>query len=419
MSTLPRLPQMMRKVGAQSAMTRFQPTNQTPNNLPPVNPSSPSLNSTFSSVNSTQKTQQNTALQNQQQNLQIQQLREVTMRKYEQYVSQLRSLDRNFTLNMKKIEQNNTRAITRVIDSVSSLASEMQQLKNQSTLLQRKLKNITKMMEQTVKDGISRATQPLSDGFKAFGDEFTKAQNNVDTLFFGLENRTANILDSYKEIHPITQNVKDVEARLKELIDIHSNTLETMSVKKQEIHNMLDQQRNSVLQHIKEKTAALNVKINILEKRSSKALEQSQNVINDSQTSQFEMRKVFDDSLDASMREYKGKLDSVRSMVNDLSQIRFNHIDSLRNRMASSSEELSKTRHKTMKQMVEGQTVTRTSLRPEIEKLEKRCKEIEEKLISKGIVTPVQKGVREYSMTLEDGTVKKINVLEDGTVVVL
>ena len=422
MSTLPRLPQMMRKVGAQSQMSRQPPTA-----LPPVNPNSTSsLSSTFNNQNTTSlvpvqlgsTAPPQSALQTQQQNLQIQQLREVTMRKYEQYVSQLRSLDRNFTLNMKKIDQNNTRAITRVTDSVSSLYSEMQQLKNQSVLLQRKMKNITKMMDQTLKDGIVRATKPLSDGFKTFGEEFQKAQGNVDTLFFGLETRTATILDAYKDISPITQTVKDVENRLKELLQSHTNTLSTLDQSKAEINHMLEQQRNSILQQIKDRTAALNAKINILEQRSAKALDQSQNVINESQTSQFDMRKLFDESLDISMKAYKQKLESVRNSVTELAQTRFNQIDDLRNRMAQASEKLSKAKHKTMKQMVETKTVKRTSLRPEVEKLKKRCEEMEKILEEKGIKKTKKEGTRMFYMTQEDGTLKYINVLEDGSVVV-
>ena len=422
MSTLPRLPQMMRKVGAQSQMSRQPPTA-----LPPVNPQpASSLSSTFNPQNNTtlvpvqfnSTAPQQSALQTQQQNLQIQQLREVTMRKYEQYVSQLRALDRNFTLNMKKIDQNNTRAITRVTDSVSSLYSEMQQLKNQSVLLQRKMKSITKMMDQTLKDGIVRATKPLSDGFKTFGEEFQKAQGNVDTLFFGLENRTATILDTYKDISPITQTVKDVENRIKELIQAHTNTLGALEQGKNEINQMLEQQRNNVLHQINDRTAALNAKINILEQRSAKALDQSQNVINESQTSQFDMRKLFDESLDISMKGYKQKLESVRNSVTDLAQTRFNQIDELRNRMAQASEKLSKAKHKTMKQMVETKTVTRTSLRPEIDKLKQRCDEMEKILQEKGIQKPKKEGTRMFYMTLDDGTLKYINVLEDGSVVV-
>ena len=340
------------------------------------------------------------------------------MRKYENFVSQLRQLDRNFTLNMKKIDQNNNRAITRVTDSVSSLASEMQQLKNQSVLLQRKLKNISKMMEQTTKDGITRATKPLSDGFKAFGEEFTKAQGNVDTLFFGLETRTANVLETYKSVSTITQTVKDLELRIKELNEAHQSTNESLDLCKAEVRMMLDQQRTNILQQINDRTAALAVKIGILEKRSAKALDQSQNIINESQTSQFDLRKVFDESLDNSMKAYKQKLEGVRTAIQDLASTRFNQIDSLRNRMAAASEELTQAKLRSMKQMVEAKTVARTSLRPEIEKLKARCDEMEKILSEKGAFPQKKNGVRVYCMVQDDGTTKYINVLEDGTVVV-
>lgn len=422
MSTLPKIPNLLRKVGVTSKAAQNiasttnavvpPPTSSPPVQLPQIQTSSPPPAQPLPKTGPS-------AAQIQSQNVQIQNLRETTLRKYEQYVSQLRQLDRNFSLNMKKIEQANSRAITRVVDSVSSLASEIQQLKNQSTLLQRKLRNISKMQEQTQKEGIASAIRPLSDGFKAFESEFDKAQSNVDKLFLGLESRTGNLLDSYKAISPITKTVNDFQARLSELAQSHQNTVETLNISKAEIRELLDQQRTHVLQQISDKTAALSNRISILEQRAAKALDQSQGVISDSQTAQFEMRKVFDQSLDNSMKSYKQKLEEVRSLISDLAQSRFNQIDDLRNRLATASEELSKAKHKNMKQMVESKTAPRTSLRPEIERLRAKCEELEKQLAEKGkSANKPPREVKMYHQVQNDGTIKYINVLADGTVVV-
>ncbi|EAX92945.1 hypothetical protein TVAG_489840 [Trichomonas vaginalis G3] len=420
MSTLPKLPNILRKVGVTSTAAKGNQssTSNLPQTSSPLSNPLPTIQTPSPPANQPLPKTGPSAAQIQSQNVQIQNLRETTLRKYEQYVSQLRQLDRNFSLNMKKIEQANSRAITRVVDSVSSLASEIQQLKNQSTLLQRKLRNISKMQEQTQKDGITRAIKPLSDGFTAFETEFDKAQSNVDKLFFGLETRTGNLLDSYKAISPITKTVKDFQARLAELTQSHQNTVDTLNISKAEIRELLDQQRNHVLQTINDKTAALSGRIAILEQRAAKALDQSQGVISDSQTAQFEMRKVFDQSLDNSMKSYKQRLDEVRGLITDLAQTRFNQIDDLRNRLATASEELSKAKHKNMKQMIETKTVARTSLRPEIDRLKAKCEELEKILEEKGKLNNKPREVRMYHMVQEDGTIKYINVLADGTVVV-
>lgn len=351
-------------------------------------------------------------------NFEVQNIRELTLRKYESYVSQLRNLDRTFTLAMKKFDQNKTRGLARIGDNVSSIMSEVQQLKNQSLLLNRKLKNISKLQEQIGNDGVTNVLRPLQEGFKGFSDDFERVQRNVETLLSNMENRVGTCIQTYQSIFPITKDVVDVRSVLDDLVGDHNNTTDIFSATQEEIEQLLEEQRSRINSGIRERLLNITSRIQILEHSSGEALEQSQRVISDSQTSQFEMRKVFDKEMETSLTSFKSKIENIRNRINELAQSRFNQLDAIRQRLVASAGEVSKLRHKNMKQMMSTNEKPRISIQPEINELKERISKIEKQIAERGIQTSDKPHTRKFYSVNDDGSVSYITVTSDGTVLV-
>ena len=406
MSTLPKLPHLL-KLSNQYSSSNQQNTNFDHQNVVPYQQQL----SGFPPLNSN-KQRNSVAF-----SFEVQNVRELTLRKYESYVSQLRGLDRAFTLAMKRLDQNKTRNLARISDSVSSVVSEVQQLKNQSVILSRKLKNIAKLQEQVGTDGIANALKPLHEGFKGFTTEFEKAQGNVETLFSNLENKVGTCIQSYQNIFPITNNVTDMRSVLDDIIGDHNNTADLFNSAREEIYQLLEEQRIRINGGIRERLLNINSRIEILEQSSGKALEQSQKVISDSQTSQFEMRKVFDKEMETTLSSFKSNLEDIRSLISELAQSRFNQLDTIRQRLAASAEKVAKIKHKNMKQMMSANEKPRISVQSEINELRERISKIEKQLAERGVQTTPRPYARMFYSVNDDGSVSYITVTSDGTVI--
>ena len=128
MSTLPHLPTLLRKTFALTQNSKNSPKAQISNSslsqtLPSVN-----QNSNLAPLSATPnipKTAQQVDSETQNQLIELQSLRDMSVKRYELNIYKIRSIDRNFNLNVKKIEQINARAIARVTDRISAYASEV------------------------------------------------------------------------------------------------------------------------------------------------------------------------------------------------------------------------------------------------------------------------------------------------------
>ena len=182
MSTLPRLPAKFRGLTNGNGVPILS-TSQLANKSPYFQ-SSRQTNSSLSSPNNSAHSHKSTSV-----NHQLQGIRDAALKKYEAYNSQLRQMERNFQLDIKKSEQQSTRNLSKLIDLISSLSSEMFQLNNQSNLLKNKIDFLRNKLIETQSSGTETFLSPLKNGFDAFGQEFEEALRNINTLFSNLDNR--------------------------------------------------------------------------------------------------------------------------------------------------------------------------------------------------------------------------------------
>jgi len=394
MTTLPRLPPLFRGSGASSQQQTAPIKYQTP--VVPIG--------------------RNISVFPQNQNIQLQGIKEITLRKYESYVSQIRQLDRNFNLSFRKLDQGTSRTISRLVDTVSALSSEMQQLKNQSTILSRKLKNITQVHSQIVKEGLQSFLKPLDEAFASFGKEFEGSQNNIETLFNSHENKINTVLETYKAIYPITKSIVDVRESVNELIKVHKNAFENFQDAKTEVLISINEKYKSATLEIKSRFQNLASKIQIMEERSSKTFDFTQEYFNDSQAAQLELRTMFNQTIEKTQNEFKERINSLRDNVSSTIQTQYSSIDSIRNMLSQNTEFVNEIKKQKVKEFQNTNSPSRVSLRPDIELLKKKCDELE--LEYEKMMQNQPKKQRIFHQSLPDGSVKTLVINEDGTATV-
>lgn len=368
MSTLPRLPAKFRGFGNGSGAgftsqlgnkTYFQPTRTTNSSL------SPTSNSVLHSRKPTSV------------NYQLQGIRDAALKKYEAYNSQLRQMERNFQLEIKRAEQQSTRSLTKILDLISSYSSEITQLNNQSELLKKKIDTLRNRQFEIQSSGIGTMLSPLKNGFDAFEHEFDEALQNINTLFSNLTSRVKTVQKDFDSTKSINQEISNIDEQIKVLQKGLQNNSTQLFCIQEEFENNINCQRTDITKLIQDQMAALRARVENLEQSSYQSLNKSQSVIGDTQTSQYEMREMFTNSMNIITGSFKSKINDSKRLLFDLQQSRFEQIDAIRSRLSKTNDSITKMRKKKLKNAIENQPIDHKSLQPEIDKLTKKVEELE------------------------------------------
>ncbi|OHT13380.1 hypothetical protein TRFO_16473 [Tritrichomonas foetus] len=436
MTTLPRLPAKFRGLAAGANSSLFSPSQ----NIPKPShfqtaPQSITVSSPTSKSNTVNFPRTSASA-----NYQLQGIRDAALKKYEAYNSQLRQMDRNFHLEVKRAEQQSTRNLSRFADSIASLASEMSQLTNQSNLLKSKIDYLRNKQIETQSTGVTTLLAPLKNGFDAFDREFEGALNNINTLFSNLTARVKTVQKDFSSLQTIQNDVNNLDASFEKLTESVQSNSDHLITTHSELENSVSEQKLKISSRIHEKIGDFRQRIENLEQSSTQSLSKSQNVIAEAQTSQYEMREFFDSSMNNIISSFKSKIGESKKAIFDLQQSRFEQIDSIHSRLSKTSESVAKMRRKKLKDAVANQTTTRQSLQPEIDELKKKVEKLErklnKKLQAKGIKNEknsqkkqktkpkektenkdTKKGIRMFYNIDDNGKVKVIFVDENGNVI--
>lgn len=426
MSTLPRLPAKFRGLTNGNGVPILS-TSQLANKSPYFQ-SSRQTNSSLSSPNNSAHSHKSTSV-----NHQLQGIRDAALKKYEAYNSQLRQMERNFQLDIKKSEQQSTRNLSKLIDLISSLSSEMFQLNNQSNLLKNKIDFLRNKLIETQSSGTETFLSPLKNGFDAFGQEFEEALRNINTLFSNLDNRVKMVQKDFD----ITKFINSEITNINELITDLQKGLQDNSSQLLYIHDELDETLNcqqvNTTKRLQDRMSTLRSRIDNLEQDAFQSLNKSQNVIADSQTAQYEMRELFNNSMNVITSSFKSKISESKKSLFDLQQTRFEQIDTIHSRLSKTSESIAKMRKKKLKNVSQNQSSKNQSLQPEIDKLTKKVEDLENQLNRKMTSRKSQtkgsdskskknknapnKGVRIFYNIQENNNIEIIIVDEDGNVI--
>lgn len=364
------------------------------------------------------------------QNNQIRSIRQVAQKKYEAYVSEIRQIERNLLLLTRKADQESRRAQSRFIDSVSSIYSEVSTLHNQQQMISKKLQGVERALKQTTTIGLKNTLRPLNDGFTSFGQEFDKAMQNVESLFSNLSNRSNTICSDFQKFETTSKDINQIGIKYKEMTQAHNELLQKYESDRTELEDLVRQQRDSTLAKLNNRMKELNLKIDTLEKESITALNQSQDVIAESQNAQYEFRQLFTDTMEKGMNRFKDHLNEVKTAITELNQARFSHLDDVHKRLATATESISKIKGKRMKQMLSEEKKARHSMQPELDKMKQRIEQLEKELQEKKGLAPKKKTrpkkqpgkksklpnlLNMFYNVQKDGTIKCIFLLQDGT----
>lgn len=316
-------------------------------------------------------------------NYQLQGIRDAALKKYEAYNSQLRQMERNFQNEIKRSEQQSTRSLSKLVDLISSLSSEVAQLNNQSNLLKNKIDLLRNKQIETQSTGIETMLSPLKNGFDAFGREFDEALQNINTLFSNLTTRVKNVQSEFDSAKSINSEIKNIDKLINDLQKgLQNNSAQLISVQ-DEFDNAINSSRANVTKQIQDQMTSLRARIDNLEQSSLQSLSKSQNVISDTQTSQYEIREMFNNSMNIISSSFKSKISDSKKQIFDLQQSRFEQIDAIRSRISKTNESITKMRKNKLKNAIDDNNSNKQSLQPEIEKLSEKVEELENKLNKK------------------------------------
>ena len=415
MSTLPHLPTLLRKTAARvSGSKPTSPKQQLSQTLPPV--SQPIL-----PPKSPKKEQPQIDEKTQAQLTEMQNVREFSNKRYDSLLSKIRNIDRNFNLNVKKIEQINFRAKARVTDRVSSISSEIEQLKTQKINVERKMQLILKNQEQTESSGFDTIMKPFKKNFDDFEEEYNKTSSTLNTLIQGLESKTASIVSRYNSYALIPKRISEAESKVNDLIHDSSSTRDIYDASVKEVEENIKHQSYYVNEKINEVKSNLENRIRILEKRIESGKTRTENSAGESEDSRFKLKKDFYEKVEHVMKNQQKKINELKSIVTDLSNSRFAQIEEIKARIKESFARLSEVRHTNLKEWSKSTAPKRTSLRPEIDMLKDKCEEYEAILRSKNIdLESANKEPKEdfklLYRVLDDGSVKLAIRLPDNSV---
>ena len=404
MSTLPRLdPNKYRQ--AASALGGYQPQ--------------PMYTKASSSLSQSPPTQMAQTLPSKNTTLVLQGIRESVMRKYDAYKSQIRQLDRNFTLQVRKTDQQTVRTLSKLTDNVSSLNSEMSQLSNQASIISKKLSNLNKSIDNASTTGLQATIRPLSQSFSSFDQDFIQSLSNIDALFSTLSKRTDSVVQDYNDLLPITKSITELDSALKEANAKHEKSLTTLEETRSQLAELMEEQRKSLIQRLTNRIEGLGIKIDVLEKRSATTLQNSQDIVADAQNSQYELRKEFETVTDNVSQSFKSQLEEVKKTAAEMNKNRVHQLEIIRDRLSTAKMSMAKLKRKKMKQEAAQaeEAGPRISLKPEIERLKTKIMNLEQIVKQKkGLAKPSDVRVFYH---VDDIGIRYIRVQSDGTVEVL
>ena len=200
-----------------------------------------------------------------------------------------------------------------------------------------------------------------------------------------------------------------------------------------ELDETLNCQQVNTTKRLQDRMSTLRSRIDNLEQDAFQSLNKSQNVIADSQTAQYEMRELFNNSMNVITSSFKSKINESKKSLFDLQQTRFEQIDTIHSRLSKTSESIAKMRKKKLKNVSQNQSSKNQSLQPEIDKLTKKVEDLENQLNRKMTSRKSQtkksdskskknknapnKGVRIFYNIQENNNIEIIIVDEDGNVI--
>ena len=355
-------------------------------------------------------------------NTQLQEIREAALKKYDEYSSKIKQIDKNFNTEIKKANQQTNRNLSKFADTISVLSSDISQVNNQSQLLQNKIEALKKKQNEMQTSGLDNLLQPFKNNFNDFEKEFEDALENIKTLFSKLSIKVKMTLKEYDSIKFMNNDVEILNDSIEKLSkSLNYNSDHLLSVHF-ELENAIFEQRKSIHEKYQEKIKELSSQVDKIEHNSIQSLSKSQDVVADTQTSQFEMKEMFDASLNNINISFKSKLEDSKRAILDLQQSRFELIDLVHSRLSKTTDSIARIRRKKVKQ-ASSSKVPRESLQPMIDELREKVERLEKKLKDKIMEKKFEykrstsNKVKLFYNVKEDGSVKIIMVDETGYVI--
>jgi hypothetical protein len=290
-------------------------------------------------------------------------------KEYERYLARIRQIERNFVLQNRKSDQASRKRISHEADAIASLYNESIQLLSQYRLYERKVNATKTSLEATRNRGMHTILMPLKSGIESFGIEMEKAIKTTDELLSNMKGQITNLVKEVNDLRGLSTVLSSFDIEIDTLNQGHQKSAVLMEQIRSGLTEALDSNRESTVQALNASLKRVSLRIDTLVKRSQLALSQCETVRIDTQTAQFDFRKLFRKSIEKSMARFSMELGEIKADIIALGKLRLNQVDTVRNRLALASDEISQVK-------VPGR-VDRFSLQPDIDAINNRIQRIE------------------------------------------
>jgi hypothetical protein len=305
-------------------------------------------------------------------------------RKYEDYLSRIRELERSLLIDGRRADNEARRFVSQTLGDVSSLHSEIIRLKDQVLYFGRKITTAKRLLCQFRDTGMKPIIDPLQDGFTAFSEDFEKAINTIAGVFSSLNEKVQEILHVWEALRVLPMSVGTYGNSVDLLWSTHQECSRQLQELRTDLTELIEQGSSSITADLKKGTDLLKSRINVLEEQSRRVWSGSQEAISDVHSSEFELRGLFEKSIEVSSMKFRERLNQIRGEIHALRDERFAQMDSIRSQLASGSESIMKQRRRKTERAIERDVPARISRQGEITALGEKLKELEERARNRG-----------------------------------
>jgi hypothetical protein len=260
--------------------------------------------------------------------------------------------------------------------------------------------------------------------FQEFERENTRASADITELFRGLTNRVSAVRDLYVSLKEVRPNVTEFSKSIEQLSELSQKNSLDLFTAHEEMSMRIQDERTLLVQQLESRMNALTSKLEALQAKSMNLMRQSQDLLADAETSQFEFRKAYTQTIAHIQTQFNGQLAAVKKRFTTLNDQRNAQILEIREQISHANDTLCQAQQSKIQDLMADRPAgarRSSTISDEIKALNQRCTEIEAMLETqqgKGSTKKKarHKGVRVFYNIQTDGTAKVIIVDEFGIV---
>jgi hypothetical protein len=346
----------------------------------------------------------------------LQELRDMSVRKREEYVNWCKKIERSLELHQRRMDGSRKRS--NGSDGTALLHGEAVYLQSQAKLMKQKMDGIRRRQTEMEASGLQNCLAPKIAELDQFGKDFARAMPNIQKLLRAWDSRVKVVRKEFDSITELKSVISQIGAHL-ELLNAKRQRIKLDFFSAQEeLCSLVAKRRKSLYENMENRTKALGSELASFERQSQEVFMQTQDLISDAQICQYDLRKSFDKAMEKIHSQFQGQLGDVRKNIFALSEHRNREINGMRDRLYANGEEVLKKRMELLKETIsDGESKKTEAVRSELENLRQQVGRLEDllriKLEGNGD-SVVKKKRRRKNVKKKSGIFRVFYSVEDG-----